>query len=329
MHYTIKTVYHEEMDRLRADYRFPVPIESIVIIVLAGLFLLPSLYQLSIIGVEPAWLDQPFATLLWAQLAVWVMQVVLFLRAVKLGIQLLHHPHTSPVYALLIVQGVSTWRVLLAKWWAALHWIASYALALGLIRLLILPITMFANIVPGIASEMEYLSCAYFRPADCPGIQIEGMDWFLNNAVPDWALQHLIAAPVFALLITLLETLAVTAIGLASAALFQQRIGVLVTAIFWRITVSLLVLSLIISREYGMVNSLFRLYRASTSYALVDNGTVATLRFLYHPVIAQERLPRNGLDLLLAIGLLIVLLLSALFFARLAMKRKRVLVGLI
>lgn len=321
----IETVYREELSYFKRTATRIDRYGAALGVILCGCLLLLPLHSLTEIRVTPGWSDQPFQTLFWAQFCVWVIQLAVIGRGIALGIRAVQHEHATPTYGLLLLSRTQSRAILLGKWKAAVHLMGGYIVVLALIKMLILPITTFATTVPFVADQMRYLSCAIRTPEYCVGIQLEGMDWFFANLDPGWNRVYFALAPLMAVVLSFLEALAATLLGMMAGLIFKRPLSALVAGMLVRLSIPLSALFLIASRQFGLTNSLFMLQNPSTTFALVDAGTVATIRMLVSPRLLWERLSSNWLDLGVAVAFLILLGLGALIAALAAARKNHLL----
>jgi hypothetical protein len=294
-------------------------------VILCGCLLLLPLHSLTVIQTEPGWSDQPYQTLFWAQFSVWVIQLGVISRGIALGIKAVQHEHSTPTYGLLLLSQVQSRTLFLGKWKAVMRLMGGYIVVLALIKMMILPMTTMATTVPFISDQMRYLSCATRTPENCPGIQIEGMDWFFANLDPGWNSAYFVLAPLAAIVLCFLEAFASTLLGMMVGVMFKRPSIALLAGILIRFALPLSALLLIASRQFGLTNSLFMLQNPSTTFALVDADTAATIRMLVTPRLLWERLSSNWLDLGVAAAFLILLGLGALAAALAAVRKNRLL----
>lgn len=324
---TTRTVFQEELLYYKSAWRGWQRFGAVILVALSGILLLPALYQLANINTASGYGDQAFGTLLAAQAGVWVIQLLVILRGVTLGIDLIRHPHSSPTYALLLVSQAPNWRIFIGKWRAGLRLMAGFIVALALIRMLILPMTTMATVTPFVSDQARYLNCAVFTPNDCPGIQLEGIDWFLESLDPGWNEVLFGLAPLTAIFLSFLEAVAALTLGMAVGVWFKRRAIALTVAAVIRFAVPLAVILLIASRQFGINNAMMQMNNPSTSYALVDAGTVATIRMLVFPRFLWDRLTQNWLDVGLAITFLDFLIIASFVAISAAFRRNRVMIA--
>jgi hypothetical protein len=151
-----------------------------------------------------------------ALLVIWIIHALTGARAIAAGANAISREHDGQTWIPLILTGVSTRKILLGKWWGVMHQTAPWMLALGALRLAMLPVFMlaFANRFAWRVSYRGTVS-GYYNA-------YYAMDWV------EWAA---VLAVIMTLVLTLLEIMACTALGLAASAVIKRGWLALITAI--------------------------------------------------------------------------------------------------
>ncbi|MEP7289118.1 MAG: hypothetical protein ABI947_25475 [Chloroflexota bacterium] len=87
-------------------------------------------------------LDNPSREL--ALYVIWIVHAATAVRAIVAGTNAISREHVGQTWDALVLTGVSARQILLGKWRAALRRVAPWMLALGTIRLVMLPIFILA-----------------------------------------------------------------------------------------------------------------------------------------------------------------------------------------
>jgi len=233
-----------------------------------------------------------------ALLVIWIVHALTGARAIAAGANAVSREYDGQTWIPLILTGVSTRKILLGKWLGVMHQTAPWMLALGALRLAMLPIFMLA-LANRFAWRIAYRStmAGYYHPQDVIG-------WV------EWAA---LLAVIMTLVLTLLEIMACTALGLAASAVIKRGWLALVAAICIRFA-PVFLFAAFTRYEVGMGPS-WRVLRF-TPLALADSGS-APLYQLSLPLTSWTVGTHEDAlaGLFLAAGLLIVLLVSALLVA--------------
>ncbi len=276
-----------------------------------GHILLILLVAAIVIGVPLTLIDRiDGSTRELALYLIWIVHAVTAVRCITAGANAISREHVGQTWDALVLTGVSARQILFGKWRAALYRVRGWALALGVIRLAMLPVFMLAfvnrmawwRIGRYVASGSYNVSSSYYST------QLD-MEWFPAAAI---------FAVVMTVVLTLLEVLACTALGLAFSALTRR--GTTATAAAFIVRFTPVALFAAFTRYETGPNS-FRWYRFS-AFALADGGT-APLYQLVMPLMAWTR--GRHIDALpglaMALGLVLALLVISLFVAFIAIRR--------
>jgi hypothetical protein len=156
-----------------------------------------------------------------ALITIWIVHALTAARCVAAGANAISREHVGQTWDTLILTGVSARHILLGKWEGVLRLSAPWMLLLSTVRLMMIPIFMFA-LVNRFAWRAGGSVTSY------PGYGTPtGVEW-----VP-WAA---LLAVVMTVVLTVLEVLACTAVGLAASALVRRGWLALITAMIVRFT---------------------------------------------------------------------------------------------
>jgi hypothetical protein len=248
-------------------------------------------------------LDAP--TREFALIVIWIVHAATAVRAVVAGANTISREHVGQTWDALVLTGVSARRILFGKWRAALWRVRGWALVLGAVRLAMLPIFMLALI-----NRFVYFNSYRYNASYSNG--------YLYEVEFTWVPTATLIAVVMTVVLTILDVLCCTALGMAASAVCRR--GSLATAIAIMIRFTPVTLFAAFTRyEIGAVPS-YRLLRF-TPFALADGGT-SPLYQLVLPLMPWtqgrhfEALP----GLFLAMALIAVLLVAALGVAFVAIR---------
>lgn len=143
----------------------------------------------------------------YAIILIWIVHALAASRAIVAGANAVSREHVGQTWDTLVMTGVSARRILFGKWLAVLQQVAPWMLVLGAVRLALLPIFMLA-FVNRFAWRTAYNSSGYMG--------------YAGAAYLDWAPWAALAAVVFTVLLTALEMMACSALGLAASAALRR-----------------------------------------------------------------------------------------------------------
>jgi hypothetical protein len=222
-------------------------------------------------------------------------------RAITAGGNTISREHIGLTWDALVLTGVSARQILLGKWSASLHRIGPWLLALGILRLVMLPIFMLAMV-----NRLAWRTVLYTSYYDSYSI----ISW-----IP-WAALLAVTATI---LLTILEVLSDTALGMASSAVTRRGSVALMIALTIRF-LPVALFAVLTRYELGPVPA-FRAVRYAP-FAIADSGTSPL------SVLALPRLPWNTTiridaiyGLFLAAVVLVIILFCSLFVAWIAIRR--------
>src|SRR3954470_16668025 len=120
---------HQQRSTLRfIHYRWLGPL--LLILMLGG-----TIYSLN-------WLDFPTREV--GIYMIWIVNTAVTIRALAAGSNAISREHVGQTWDALVLTGVSARKILFGKWTAALRRVAPWMLALGAIRLVMLPVFIMA-----------------------------------------------------------------------------------------------------------------------------------------------------------------------------------------
>lgn len=195
-----------------------------------------------------------------ALFTVWMLQAITMVRAIIAGSNAISREYVGLTWDALVLTGVSIRQIFLGKWGAALHTMRWWILALGAMRLAMLPIFSL-GIVKTFASYYQYQgSYSYQSYADFTAFKWVPWAWFL--------------AVIMSVALTFLDVLCCTALGLATSALTRRGITALVLAILIRF-MPVMIFSAFVRYELGP--TFFWRWWGRTEFSLADAGTSAMM----------------------------------------------------
>jgi hypothetical protein len=155
-----------------------------------------------------------------ALITIWIVHALTAARCVAAGANAISREHVGQTWDTLILTGVSARHILLGKWEGVLRLSAPWIVLLGTVRLVMIPIFMFALINRFAWRAGSVTSYSGY------GV-LASVGW-----VP-WAA---LLAVAMTILLTILEVLACTAVGLAASALVRRGWLALIAALIVRFT---------------------------------------------------------------------------------------------
>ncbi len=235
---------------------------------------------------------------------IWFVQVAVVTRSLVGGANAISREHVSLTWDALVLTGVSARQILFGKWRAVLRRISPWMLMLGIIRLAMIPIFFMALI--------NYFAVLYIQ---------YGYYYQDEPMVIAWVPWAAVLAPLMTVVLTVLEVLACTALGLAASAVLRRGYPAMLAAILIRFTP--VVLSAAFTRyELGSESSSsYRVLRFAP-FAVADSGT-APLSRLSVPYTPMSYLTHADAlsGLFMATLVLVVLLVVSLLIAWWAIRR--------
>ena len=79
---------------------------------------------------------------------IWIVHIITAARAISAGANAISREHVGKTWDALVMTGVNTRQILIGKWLGVLHRVAPWMLALGVLRLLMIPVFHYCRIIP-------------------------------------------------------------------------------------------------------------------------------------------------------------------------------------
>ncbi|MEP7288330.1 MAG: hypothetical protein ABI947_21475 [Chloroflexota bacterium] len=270
---------------------------------------------LMIVGVALTLGTYDFPTRELAIYMIWLVHAVTVVRALVAGSNAISREHVGQTWDALILTGVSARQILFGKWRAALRQAAPWIVALGTIRLAMLPIFMIALTVR-FAWAIFITNSSNYSAASSSGIPYYVPDPVFEFTWVPWAA---VLAVVASVVLSILEGLACTALGLAASAIARRGIISTVTAFTIRF-IPVALFAVFTRQELGTEATYAYSVLRFAPFSLADAGTASISRLAvpYMPWSYSEGFSTH-IDALsglaLATALLIVLLTISLLGA--------------
>lgn len=222
---------------------------------------------------------------------IWIVHAITAARAISAGANAISREHVGKTWDALVLTGVSTRQIVLGKWLGVLHRVAPWMLMLGAVRLVMLPILML-----GVVNRFAWFSI---------GQSLTSTNGFYPGTISiTWVPWAALAAVVLSVLLTVLEVLACTALGLAASALTRKGWQAMIGAICIRFTPVVLFAAF---THYEVGAARFGRLLRFPYLALADGGSAP----LYQLVLPYTpRTQTAHVNALPSLGLVIVLLLA-------------------
>lgn len=246
--------------------------------------------------------DIQYGTRETATFVIWTIHICACLFSIVAGANVISREHVGATWDALVLTGVSARSILWGKWRAALRRAGGWLLLLGITRLAMLPIYSYA-LLNRFAYWTSYgTNSSRFNDPDAR-FEIELIAWAALLSV------------VMTVVLTVLEVLACTALGMAASALTKRGAFAIVVASIIRFAPVAIFAGFTF---YELRDAPYRAYRwwRFTPFALADGGT-SPLYMLALPAVNwtrgrhMEALP----GLLLASGMLTIILIVSLLVA--------------
>jgi ABC-type transport system involved in multi-copper enzyme maturation permease subunit len=254
-------IFWQEFVHQTRNAPYPVRRENLIIANVAAFFVLA---MIAVYKGQPSARD----VTQFALFAIWGLNMIVSIRAVIAGANAVSREHVNATWDTLIMTGVSAGNIAFGKWWAAMQRVGMYVVALAVVRIAAMPIFMLA-----ITERYIWWTCT--RNPD--GCDVSGITWVAWSAL---------LAPILAILMTLLEVAACTALGVACNALFRRGSTAAVFAItlrFLPVATFAIFTQQDLAQRYGSAAPIWRWWRHSP-FSLADAGTTALMR-MTHPIL--------------------------------------------
>ncbi|MCA0457241.1 MAG: hypothetical protein LCI00_24935 [Chloroflexi bacterium] len=151
---------------------------------------------------------------------IWIIHAVTAARSISAGSNAISREHVGKTWDSLVLTGVSARRILIGKWLGVLNRVAGWMLIFGTIRLVMLPVFMVSLVYRYAWYNGGYVSQYYGDRV------IEPVDW-----VP-WAA---FLGVVMSVVLSVLEVLACTALGMATSAFLRRGWTAMIAAFCLRL----------------------------------------------------------------------------------------------
>ncbi|HEX2906998.1 MAG TPA: hypothetical protein VHO69_09075 [Phototrophicaceae bacterium] len=215
-----------------------------------------------------------YSTLQLLVTLIWTIHALTAIRVVTAGSHTINRDFQGQAWDDIRLTGVTIWQVLFGKWWATLHRVRGWMVALGIAQIIVVPVIM---------AEFSFHACAYtfsdlvycmkgvFETTKCVSMAQNSHHWrslYTPGEMP--------AAVIIAVSFSTIETLSCAAIGLAAGTIIRSETIATLTGILIRF---LPVLAFSFIPDYSNASG-FLLWRWQeyTWFALADGGTTAVLR---------------------------------------------------
>lgn len=140
---------------------------------------------------------------------IWIVHVMTAARAISVGANAVSREHVGKTWDALVLTGVSARQILLGKWLGVMHRVAPWMLMLGALRLVMIPVFTVA-----MTNRFAYWSRGSYGYSG-------GYQPSLSSPI-EWVAWAAVASVIFTVLLTVLEVMACTAIGLAASAVMRK-----------------------------------------------------------------------------------------------------------
>lgn len=208
-----------------------------------------------------------YPTTLLMLYAIWILHIATALRAIIAGANAISREHVAQTWDTLALTGVSAQHILFGKWRAALRRVRGWMLLLGILRLAALPIFSVA-----LAKTYAYYTCgfAYGGSYGCDdGVPFVLLPWAALTGV------------IMTVVLTILDVMCCTAIGVAASALTRRGTVAAIVAILVRFA-PVMIFAGFAQFDLGSLSWRWWLY---TPFALADSGTSPLMQLVY-PIIS-------------------------------------------
>jgi hypothetical protein len=149
---------------------------------------------------------------------IWIVHAVVAVRAIAAGANAISREHVGKTWDVLVLTGIDTRQILFGKWLAIMGRIGPWMLALGAVRLMMIPVFMLALV--------NRYTWRMFR----------GSQMYYGGDYPlmEWSPAATLFAVVMTVVLTILDVMACAALGLATSALTRRGWSAMVAALILR-----------------------------------------------------------------------------------------------
>ena len=237
--------------------------------------IVPPLVLLAILVGVPLSLSDPIIAFRhsreFALVSIWLIHAIVAVRCIIAGANTVSREHVSQTWDSLVLTGISARRILLGKWLAALQRAAPWIVALGTVRLAMLPVFMVA-----LLNRFAYFTYRRYGSYSLyDGYEPPSVEWL------PWATY---AAVVLTVLITLVEAACCTMLGIFASTAFKRGALAAVVAFVVRFTPVAIFAGF---TRYELGAASYRWYRFAP-FAFADGGT-SPLYMLVLPLTSWTR----------------------------------------
>jgi ABC-type transport system involved in multi-copper enzyme maturation permease subunit len=154
---------------------------------------------------------------------IWIVQAITAARAIAAGANAVSREHTGKTWDSLVLTGISVRRILWGKWLGVMHRVAPWMLALGILRLALLPILMLSLV-------NRYALYSGYRYASTNSV------YYSSDYLPviSWVAWAALLAVFMAVVLTVLEAMCCAALGLAASAVTRRGWLAMIAALIIR-----------------------------------------------------------------------------------------------
>src|SRR5258708_6338236 len=243
--------------------------------------------------------------------AIYLVHILTALRALDAGANAISREHANQTWDALILTGVNARQILFGKWRALLEHVAPWMVMLGALRLAMIPVFLVAltNYYGSIVLSYGSYYANSNTYGGVPPIDISWVPWSTFLAV------------VMTVILTLLDVMCCTAIGLAASALTRRTVSAMVVAVMVRFTPVILMAAMTRFDLGAEAANSYRVLRYAP-FALADGGTapLSRLSVPLSPISMTTHVDALG-GLFISTLLIIALLVVSLNIAWIAIRR--------
>ncbi len=242
----------------------------------------------------------------FASLFIWIVHAAVATRCIVAGANTVSREHIGLTWDALVLTGVSARRIMSGKWFGALFRVRGWVLSLTLVRVAMIPVFFM-----WVANRVVWWYFGRYGPAAYSSSYGSYRDDMPTEFL--WVPLASILAVVMAIILTLLEAGACTALGMAASALTRRG----TTAIVFAMTLRFIPLAVFWAFTRYELGPTTYLWFRFTPFALADSGT-SPLTQLSFPLMEwtqgrySEALPGLLWVTVLLGGLLVASLVGAL-----------------
>ena len=205
----------------------------------------------------------------------WITQMVVILRCLFAGFNSMRHHYGQQGWDMLVLTGMSIRQLLAGKWWAALYQLRGWLLALGIIKLAVFAHSIIQLIMYCYRSPLDMaIRSIPFYGGNTPLYETALMQ-IPSNLIMSPSVNRLVITGVFIVVISLLEVIASSSVGMVGGLVPEKVIGLIATLM---LRLAFVVgFTLFPDYAYAGGNLLWRWYEY-TWFSFADGGSTAILR---------------------------------------------------